>query len=337
MDIPTDDIVREPIYPKTSHQPQRNQEMLIVNVQEFIEEAIRIVDEMSPQQTDGDWLEDLTVDTAKFIKEWDIEQCYHWSEWPERQTRFPGTTKQDIGIDAVAIRRSDGEHIAIQCKSRQLDEHGSGNPISKQETDKFASASATEFWSERWIVTNGNNPSSYNTQQVFSIHSKPIKLVNIASDLLQQQATFTDEECPHCAPNPDGEERRQTKSCMQSDAIAESVRILKEHEQSESGGLPIGQARGKIILPCGTGKTRISLRIVEGLTPPGELSIVLCPSIALVAQIRREYLQHAKGNIRALAVCSDETAGYDPKSVTKLTVFRRQASKSRIAKSPRSK
>ena len=100
---------------------------------------------------------------------------------------------------------------------------------------------------------------------------------------------------------------------MQTEAIAESLRILREHEQSESGGLPVGQARGKIILPCGTGKTRISLRIVEELTPPGELSIVLCPSIALVAQIRREYLQQANADIRALAVCSDETAGYDPK------------------------
>ena len=143
--------------------------------------------------------------------------------------------------------------------------------------------------------------------------NKPIKMINIANDLLQQQATFTHEACPHCEPNPDAEERRQTRTCMQTEAITKSVHILKEHEQSESGGLPIGQARGKIILPCGTGKTRISLRIVEALTPLGELSIVLCPSIALVAQIRREYLQHAETDIRALAVCSDETAGYNPK------------------------
>ena len=43
------------------------------------------------------------------------------------------------------------------------------------------------------------------------------------------------------------------------------------------------------------------------------MSIVLSPSIALVAQLRREYLQHAEIDIRALAVCSDVTAGYDPK------------------------
>ena len=95
--------------------------------------------------------------------------------------------------------------------------------------------------------------------------------------------------------------------------MSQSVRILGEHAQSDSGGLPVGQARGKIILPGGAGKTRVSLRIVEELTAPGQLSIVLCPSIALVPQLRREYLQHAAVDIRALAVCSDQTAGYDPK------------------------
>ena len=287
--------------------------MQSVNARETIEEAISTVADMSPQSTDGQWLEDLTVAVGPHLKEWDVARCHPWGEWPEREQRFPGTTNQDVGIDAVAVRRSDGEHVAIQCKARKLDAHGNGDAISKEETDKFASASAGEFWAERWIVTNGNNPLSNNARQVLSMTSKPIKLVNVANDLLQQQATFTHEECPHCEPNPDGEERRQTRTCMQTEAIAESIRILKEHERSESGGLPVGQARGKVILPCGTGKTRISLRIVEALTPPGGLSIVLCPSIALVAQIRREYLQHAETAIRALAVCSDETAGYDPR------------------------
>ena len=211
----------------------------------------------------------------------------------------------------VAVNR-DGEYVAIQCKSRQLDENGRGDSIDKPEIDSFASASSDDFWSERWIVTNGDNPLGRNAMSAVP-KSRPIKVINIANDLVQQQGAFTDDNCPHCEHNPDGEERRQSKSCMQAEAIANSARILREHEQSESGGLPTGQARGKIILPCGTGKTRISLRIVEELTPTGELSIVLCPSIALVAQIRREYLQQANTAIRALAVCSDDTAGYDPK------------------------
>ena len=285
-----------------------------VNAQEVIEEAFRIVEEMSPLSTDGTWLEDITVAAGPHIKEWDMEQCYLWSEWPERAYHFPDTTNVDVGIDVVAIRRSDREHIAIQCKSRQLDEHGKGESIAKDETDKFASASSNSlFWAERWIVTNGDNPLNKNAQQVLSMSVRPIKMVNIAIDLQQQRQTFTREECPHCLPNPNGEPRIQTKSCMQDEVVAQSVRILKEHEQTESGGLPPGQARGKIILPCGTGKTRISLRIIEELTPRGELSIVLCPSIALVAQIRREYLQHTRIGVRALAVCSDYTAANDPK------------------------
>ena len=287
--------------------------MQITGVEGIIESAVATVREASTQQTGGKWLENITVLTAPLISEWDVEHCYPWAEWPEREARFSNTTNQDVGIDAVAIRRSDGQHIAIQCKARQLDAQGYGGSISKDELDKFISSSADAFWAERWLVTNGDNPMSPNVARTPGLMDKPIKQVNIANDLLQQQATFTSEECPHCEPNPDGEERRQTKTCMQNEAVDESTRILREHEQSDSGGLPRGQARGRIILPCGTGKTRISLRIVEELTPPGGLSIVLCPSIALVAQIRREYLQHAATPLRALAVCSDETAGYDPK------------------------
>ena len=281
------------------------------NTVEIISSALEIAAEMSPQTTDGKWLEDLTEQVGPYIKEWDIDECYDWLEWPEREDHFPGTTKQDMGIDAVAVR--DGEYIAIQCKARQLDDGGNGAPVQKTEIDTFASSSSGSFWAERWIVTNGNTPLNSNAQQVVSMTGKPIKLVNITNDLLQQQTAPADEEHPDRASDPEGEWQRQTKSCMQSEAVSESVRILKEHAQSDSGGVPIGEARGKIILPCGTGKTRISLRIIEQLTSPGELSIVLCPSIALVAQIRREYLQYSNTRLRALAVCSDATAGYDPK------------------------
>ena len=286
----------------------------------IIAEAIKIVVEMSSQESDGKWLEEVTVKAATHIKEWDVAECWPWDEWPEREKHFPNSTKQDIGIDVVA-KRKDGEHIAIQCKSRKLDEQGEGRAIGKDELNSFISASVNPFWAELWIVTNGANSMGQNAEQALSMSGskRPIKLINIAADLAAQQKKFDDEDraasehCAHCE-NPEDANAVQTKNCMQNQAIDQSVRILKEHAQSDSGGLPKGQARGRIILPCGTGKTRISLRIVEKLTEPGNLSIVLCPSIALVAQIRREYLQNAKKRIRALAVCSDKTAGYDQRN-----------------------
>ena len=294
--------------------------MQTLDQQAIIEAAIATVAEAGPQSTGGKWLENLTVAVAPYVREWDIAQTWPWDQWPDRERLSPQTTRQDIGIDVVATRRSDGGYIAIQCKSRQLDEHGQGGSINKGEVDSFASASSEDFWAERWIVTNGDNPLGPNAMAAVP-KSKPIKMVNVANDLLQQQVAVTHEECPHCQPNPGGEWRKQSKTCMQNDAVSSVVSSLKGQLETNLDGIPVGQARGKIILPCGTGKTRISLRIVEDLTPQGALSVILCPSIALVAQIRREYLQNAEIPIRALAVCSDETAGYDPKKEGRTNTF----------------
>ena len=280
----------------------------------IIEAAIAEIAERSPKRSRGKWLEAVTVQTAPFIKDWDVKSAWLWADWPDREKRFPNTTNLDVGIDAVAVRRSDGAHIAIQCKARRLDDDRRGASIHYAEIAKFTSAASNPFWAESWIVTNGENPLASGAAQSASMLDKPPKWVDIAGDLarLRESWTSQDDRCAHC-DNPDGPDAVQTKSCMQREAIAESVRILREHAGSDSGGIPRGEARGRIILPCGTGKTRISLRIVEELTPPGAVSVVLCPSIALVAQIRREYLQNAAVPIDVLAVCSDQTAGYDPK------------------------
>ena len=280
-----------------------------------IEAAISEIAEMSPQETDGKWLERLTVEAAPRIREWDIENAWPWVDWPGRASEFPNSTKLDVGIDVVAVRRSDGAHIAIQCKSRKLDADGHGSDILYAEISKFATAAGSDFWVENWLVTNGANELARGAAQAISMRGKPIKPVNITADLEAQRDSNNASDAEYCArcENPEDPDAVQAKSCMQREAISASVRLLRDHADSDSGGSPKGEARGRIILPCGTGKTRISLRIVEELTPPGEVSIVLCPSIALVAQIRKEYLQHAASPLDILAVCSDVTAGYDPK------------------------
>ena len=90
---------------------------------------------------------------------------------------------------------------------------------------------------------------------------------------------------------------------MQREAVRTAVDRLTNIAQSGAGA-----ARGRIILPCGTGKSRIALRVIEELTPQGKVSAILCPSIALVAQLRREFLRNSTRPLAALAVCSDQTA-----------------------------
>ena len=302
--------------------PEELGKMSVTTAHDAIGQALETLEEAKPEATGGKWLERLTAQIAPLIKEWDISHCWTWSEWPDRERLLPDTTNQDNGIDAVAINGSTGAYIAIQCKSRQLDENGRGNDIERPEITSFISESDNDLYDQRWLITNGDSRLNDRAERTNSQLNKKIKLFNLHADLTAQaQGSIKDEECPHCQPNPEGEWRKQSKTCMQNDAVSTAVNRLRGQLETDADGIPIGQARGKIILPCGTGKTRISLRIVEELTPPGGLSVVLCPSIALVAQIRREYLLNRERPIRALAVCSDETAGYDPKKEDQRNTF----------------
>ncbi len=278
------------------------------DAQDIIGKAIEKVAEMSPQQTDGKWLEELTAEVAPLIREWDINQAWTWRNWPSRSDYY--RNEADIGIDVVAVRNSDNALLAIQCKAQQLNETRRGKPIPKTQTDSFIGTSARSIWRERWIITNGDFAPTKNAIDAASEEGKPLKFFNLELELLnaQKPESLTDDPCSHCKEGPP-DHTIQCRQCMQNEAVENCVRILRQHEQSGTGGLPRGQARGRLILPCGSGKTRVSLRIVEELTPPGELSIVLCPSIALVAQIRKEYLNNEAEPIRALAVCSDKQAG----------------------------
>ena len=255
-------------------------------------------------------MEEDVAATAPDIREWDLEACWRWKEWPDREAVFQGSSPADDGIDAVGVRRSDRGLVAIQCKARKLDDTGTGNPIGKDELDSFGHHSGSDVWEERWLITNGNAPLSAPAARSVALSGKTIKIVNFAADLeAQAAASVIDGDCQHCAEGA-GPGALRSKACMQAEALSESVATLRAHANSTTGGSPKGCARGKITLPCGTGKTRISLRIVEELCDAGDTAVVLCPSIALVAQLRREYLIHAAQPIRSLSVCSDQTAGH---------------------------
>ncbi len=260
-----------------------------------VKAALEEIHTMSPQETDGKWLERLTVACASLIADWDISECWLWSDWPDLKKY--NYDSQDLGIDIVAQRRSDGEYIAIQCKSRKLSEDGTGNSITWSELSTFYGLSSRQIWSERWVVTNGN----VNIGGKAPEHnpSNPLKFINLRSDLLKQkEVSWSQADDAHSTSNG-----IQTRDSMQAECVGDSVNVLREMASAT------GKARGRIILPCGTGKSRIALRIVEELTEVGDVSAVLCPSIALVAQLRREFLAHAKKPIRVIAICSDETAG----------------------------
>ena len=155
--------------------------MSVTTAHDVIAQALETLEEAKSEPTGGKWLERLTAQIAPYIKEWDISHCWDMAEWPDREKLLPETTSQDNGIDAVAINRSSGAHIAIQCKSRQLDENGHGRDIDRPEITSFISESDNELYAERWLITNGDNRLNERAERTNSQLNKKIKLINLHS------------------------------------------------------------------------------------------------------------------------------------------------------------
>src|SRR5262249_32817164 len=66
-----------------------------------------------------------------------------------------------------------------------------------------------------------------------------------------------------------------------------------------------GEQRGQLIMACGTGKTLAAMWIAERLG--SERTLVLLPSLSLLAQTLREWCANASDAFEYLAVCSDPT------------------------------
>ena len=150
-----------------------------------IKEALEIAEANNPQETNGLWLEEITIDAGPHISAWDIDRCWSWHKWPKRALLFPGTSGGDIGIDAVASRG--GELIAVQCKSRKLTD-GEGAVINKEEAAAFIATLASRQWAEGWIITNGNVGLTGNTRELISMIDTPVYLRDITADLREQLA-----------------------------------------------------------------------------------------------------------------------------------------------------
>ncbi|MBM0604795.1 DEAD/DEAH box helicase family protein, partial [Helicobacter pylori] len=101
--------------------------------------------------------------------------------------------------------------------------------------------------------------------------------------------TKTEDELPLC-------DKKKPRSHQ-----IEAINATKEYFSNPKN------ARGKLIMACGTGKTYTSLKIMEALDP--KITLFLAPSIALLSQTFREYAQEKSEPFYASIVCSDDKTG----------------------------
>ncbi len=230
--------------------------------------------------------------SRRFLIEHDSANEYEsidlWSDFKLRGN------KGDRGIDMV-ITTASKEYIAVQCKYHQ--NNISLNDISTFLTQLQSGVGEVRF--KKGIIISTSHLTSEALKAIEQIRSTGmgIDIDEITEeDFIYSRIDWekfdpmqTQDELPLCdkkKPRP-----HQT----------EAINATKEYFSSPKN------ARGKLIMACGTGKTYTSLKIMEALDP--KITLFLAPSIALLSQTFREYAQEKSEPFYASIVCSDDKVG----------------------------
>ena len=236
----------------------------------------RIRSDSRDEAEKGRWFKQLFMRVARQRPEFEIDDVWRWSDWPEREA-LTGLDGRDIGIDLVA-RLASGEWVAVQCKC-----YDDRYTLGKGEIDKFLGGSQQKIFRLRWIVATcrwGPNAE----RAIRNAHPQVAQID--FREYLDVQVEERDAERPMQEPWP-----------LQVEAIEDAVDGLGNHD------------RGRLVMACGTGKTFTALRIAERAVADGGRILFAAPTIALVSQARREWLRQTARKLSCVVVCSDSTAG----------------------------
>ena len=207
-----------------------------------------------------------------------FKHVWLWNDWP-------GRGFADMGIDLVA-EEHEGGLCAIQCKCHEAD-----RPVRKSAIDSFMSASEAAQFTSRLLVNTGGIIER-NALRILEESPKPCRVL----DRTELDAWPVDWRVP-VAELQWRKPPRFSPHCYQQDAIDQV------HAKFQN------QDRGQLILPCGTGKTAVTLWIAEAEVGVGGRVLYLVPSIALMAQTMREWGAQRGMEHRYIGICSDTRAG----------------------------
>lgn len=238
--------------------------------------------------------------SKQFLQEHDSANEYEsidlWYDWKLRGKEC------DKGIDIV-ITTSNKEYIAVQCKFHQ--NSISYNDISTFLTQLLIGVGEVKF--KKGIIISTSNLTSEAIKAIEQIRSAGMGIdideiteedfIYSRIDWEKFDPTKTEDEIPLCdkkRPRP-----------HQTEAIEKTKEYFSDPKN----------ARGKLIMACGTGKTYTSLKIMEALDP--KITLFLAPSIALLSQTFREYAQEKSEPFYASIVCSDDKTGQSKKNKSK--------------------
>ncbi len=255
-----------------------------ISAYKFIKEKLQAI----PNSHDkGSWFEKVS---KHFLLEHDSANEYEsiklWNDWELRNN------ESDRGIDIV-IQTTSKEYIAVQCKFHQ-------NSISYPDIATFLHKLQSGVGKVRFkkgIIISTSNLTRAAQQEIEQTRSIGMDIDIITEedficsriDWEKFDPTKTEDELPLC-------DKKKPRTHQ-----TEAINATKEYFSNPKN------ARGKLIMACGTGKTYTSLKIMEALDP--KITLFLAPSIALLSQTFREYAQEKSEPFYASIVCSDDKVG----------------------------
>ncbi len=230
--------------------------------------------------------------SKRFLKEHDSANEYEsiklWSDWELRGN------KGDRGIDMV-ITTASKEYIAVQCKFHQ--DNISLNDISTFLSQLQAGVGEVRF--KKGIIISTSHLTRAALEEIEQIRSTGMGID--IDEITEEDFIYSQIDWEKFDPTKTQDELPLRDKKKPRSHQTEAINATKEYFSSPKN------ARGKLIMACGTGKTYTSLKIMEALDP--KIMLFLAPSIALLSQTFREYAQEKSEPFYASIVCSDDKVG----------------------------
>ncbi|MCY3786714.1 MAG: DEAD/DEAH box helicase family protein [bacterium] len=216
-----------------------------------------------------------------------FEAVWLWMDWPDRLIHGYGP---DFGIDLVARQTEvyGGGLCAIQAKFYD------DKRIDHSAVAKFLAASdAAEFESRLLVVTARLTEHAKTLVSKASPRCEVLHGSHIESWPVRWEEFLDAPESLRFEPEP------FDPYPFQRAAVEKVVAGFERHD------------RGRLILPCGTGKSVVALWIAERMAGRGRRVLYLVPSIALMGQTMRHWARRRHPDIdhRYIGICSDTKAG----------------------------
>ncbi len=230
--------------------------------------------------------------SKRFLIEHDSANEYEsidlWYDWKLRGK------ERDKGIDIV-ITTSNKEYIAVQCKYHQ-------DSISLNDISTFLSqlqAGVGEIRFKKGIIISTSKLTRAALEVIEQIRSTGMGID--IDEITEEDFIYSQIDWEKFDPTQTQDELPLRDKKKPRSHQTEAINATKEYFSSPKN------ARGKLIMACGTGKTYTSLKIMEALDP--KIMLFLAPSIALLSQTFREYAKEKREPFYASIVCSDDKVG----------------------------